>query len=168
MGVKGPCMAVVGCVSGEAEMWGRGFNTPFIGGAYMSARFRCLETEHFILVIIVVCDENLKKIYLGRSPHWVPREGDEILLPILGFKKPHISALGQLWVQGEQVEGPIRVNDGFLLHTSQFSGKAFHAVRRCFKKAFLKMSWRWLHGNSRSQISPSSCLFILFSYFENC
>lgn len=97
---------LLGMCVGRQRCGGRGFNTLFIGRAYMSALFRCLETEHFILVIIAVCDENLKKIYLGRSLHWGPKEGDEILSPILGFKKPHISALGQLGVQGQQVEGP--------------------------------------------------------------
>ena len=64
-----PLMAIAGRVRGEVEMWGRGFNTLFIGGASMSTPFRGLGTQRFILVIMVVCVENLKKIYLGRSLH---------------------------------------------------------------------------------------------------
>lgn len=67
--VNTPLMAIAGRAHGEVKMWGRGFNTLFLGGASMSTLFKGLGTQCFILVIMVVYVENLKKIYLGRSLH---------------------------------------------------------------------------------------------------
>lgn len=54
--------------------------------AYMSALFRCLEIECFILVIIVVCDENLKKIYWGETYTECIEREVKFFWPSLGFR----------------------------------------------------------------------------------
>lgn len=65
--------------------------------------------------------------------------------PIPAFKMPHISALGQLRVQGIKLKGAISVTDSFLLHTSlqvrsfMLSGELKTTTK---KKTAQKMSWR--------------------------
>ena len=104
---------------------------------------------------------------LGGSLLGVPSKGADILWPIPAFKMPHISALGQLKVQGSKLKGPL-VWTMASFYTSVCRRGLLCCQEILKKKTFLKMSWRWFHGSSRSQISQSNCLFILFRYFESC
>lgn len=79
-----------------------------------------------------------KRPLLGGRTGWTPSA-------VLGFLKPHVSARGQLGAQGEQVEGPIRENDGFLLLTSQFSARfsrCQEVERKLFGNVLEVSSWQ--------------------------
>ena len=86
---------------------GEGISTPSSFEAMYVSSFQVLKSWELYFSDYSSLGWKREGNLLGGSLLGVPSKGADILWPIPAFKMPHISALGQLRVQGSKLKGPL-------------------------------------------------------------